>query len=262
MRWKPLVLVLSFALVPFLASADYLEVRRGAAIYKEPSRRSAEVTRIELKDRDGPYLVRLLQDSKVNGYYKIRLPGKPAEGWIYKTFVRRYSGQHPRYQTYKRSLYEHWIDEDGDCRDTRAEVLIRDDDDGIVEFKTGDNCVVMRGTWTDPYTGETIHDVKQVDVDHVVPLKNAHESGAWTWSAERRRQYANYLGYPMHLLAVKASENRGKGSKGPDQYLPPLKSFHCEYARIWVRIKQDWELEMSEPEGEAVEKVLAACPDR
>ena len=104
MKWRPLVLVLSFILVPFLASADYLEVRKDATVYKEPNRKSQEVARLELKDRDAPYLVRLLQDDKLNGYYKIRVPGKSAEGWVYKTLVRRYNGQHPKYQPYKRSL--------------------------------------------------------------------------------------------------------------------------------------------------------------
>lgn len=258
-RW-PLLLAFALIWLPLSAWADSLEVRRTANVYREPSRFSERVSRIEVTDREGPSVVRLLQAEKVNGYYKIRVPGTGAEGWIYKSFVRRFQGPHPAYQPYKRSLYVHWIDADGDCQDTRAEVLIRDDDDGQVEFRGAGECVVARGTWVDPYTGQTFQDAKKLDVDHVVPLKNAHESGAWAWSRERRREYANHLRDPAHLLAVSASENRKKGAKGPDEYLPPNAAFHCDYIRIWIRIKETWELEMTEAESEAVQHVRASCP--
>lgn len=260
LAWTGLFLVIYLLCSPHLVSADYLEVRRNANVYKEPNRRSEQLTRLEVTDRQGPLLVPLLQDSKVNGYYQIRVPGRTDKGWIYKTLVRRYSGQHPAYRPYKRSLYRHWIDEDGDCQNTRAEVLIRDDDDGVVGFKPPDQCLVTTGIWLDPYTGETFTNAKHLDVDHVVPLKNAHESGAWAWSPQRRHAFANYLKDERHLLAVKASENRKKGAKGPDQYLPPLQSYHCEYVKVWLNIKQEWELEISEDEGEAIQKELSTCP--
>ena len=61
-------------------------------------------------------------------------------------------------------------------------------------------------------------------------------------------------------MAVKASENRKKGARGPDGYMPPLESYRCEYVQLWVKIKEDWELEMTEAEGEAVQEVLDECP--
>lgn len=259
MRVKWVLITICLAFIPHVSAADYLEVRRNANVYKEPDRKSEIITLIELSEHNSPYMVRLLEDTKVNGYYKIHVPGKSVEGWVYKTLVRRYRGQHPKYQLYKRTLYVHWIDEDHDCQNTRAEALIRDDDDHVVEFKTEKECLVTHGTWLDPYTGKTFHNARKVDVDHVVPLKNAHESGGWAWSKERRRKYANYLLYNKHLLAVSATENRRKGAKGPDQYLPPLESYHCEYVKIWIRIKKDWELEMSESEEETIESVLANC---
>jgi len=96
----------------------------------------------------------------------------------------------------------------------------------------------------------------------MVPLKNAHESGAWAWTKERRRQYANYLAFEKHLIAVSASENRRKGEKGPDRYMPPHKTFHCEYIWAWAKVKEDWQLEMTEAEGRKVQETLDACPDR
>ena len=261
MRWKGFVFTLCLSLIPVFASADYLEVRRSAWVYEEPSRHSEKLHHIVLDAANRPYLLRLAQDTRENGYYKVRLRGQTQTGWIYKSLVRRYTGpsDHPRYVSYKRSLYRHWIDADGDCQKTRAEVLIRDDDDHVVEFKTNKRCRVIGGTWRDPYTGKIFHHWKKVDVDHVVPLKNAHDSGGWAWSKERRKKYANYLEDENHLLTVSASENRKKGAKGPDQYMPPNQPYHCEYIRVWVKIKQDWELEMTEAEGETVQNILDQC---
>ena len=164
------------------------------------------------------------------------------------------------YVSYDRSLYRHWIDADKDCQNTRAEVLIRDDDDHAVRFETTKRCRVVAGTWHDPYTGRTFYDASRVQIDHVVPLKNAHLSGAWTWDRAKRKEYANYMGYRSHLLAVSASENRKKGAKGPDQYLPPNVAFHCEYVRSWLEIKKRWGLGIPGAELKAIKKVLKACP--
>ena len=99
-----------------------------------------------------------------------------------------------------------------------------------------------------------------MDIDHVVPLKNAHQSGAWTWGRAKRKEYANYLGYRNHLLAVSARENRKKGAKGPDQYLPPNRAFRYEYVRSWLEIKKRWKLGIPRPELKAIKKVLKSCP--
>ncbi len=258
---KTRIYVLTFAWLlafPLAGSAvDYLEVRHKAAVYKESSKKSERLVTVDPTERT-PYLLRLVTDKPVNGYYQVRLAGNSENGWIYKTYVRRYSGQHPAYVAYKRTFYRHWIDEDGDCQDTRQEVLIRDAS-STVAFQDKERCKVATGSWPDPYTGKTFRNPKDLDVDHVVPLKNAHESGAWAWSAERKRQYANYLVYEKHLLAVSASENRKKGDKGPDRYMPPNTAYHCEYVKVWIKIKRDWELEMTEPEGKAVQKVLDTC---
>lgn len=257
-RVRFVVFVCVVALTPCLL-ADLLEVRRDADVYREPDRNSIRVTRISLTGREGPYTLPLVDEVKANGYYRVRLPGEPIEGWIYKTFVRRYRQHHPDYKEYNRKLYQHWTDEDKDCQDTRQEVLIRDAKKGSLEFKDDKECDVKSGTWIDPYTGRTVTDPKELDVDHLVPLKNAHESGAWAWTAQRRREYANYLGNQGHLLAAGASENRKKGDKGPDRYLPPQASYQCEYVHTWVKVKSDWELSMTDEEAGTVRKLLEKC---
>src|SRR3712207_8648084 len=62
----------------------------------------------------------------------------------------------------------------------------RDLDD--VELKPGTNdCVVLRGTLDDPYTGRTIEFVRGektsglVEIDHVVALADAWQKGAQSW---------------------------------------------------------------------------------
>ena len=170
------------------------------------------------------------------------------------------SSSHATYVLYDRSLYRHWIDVDRDCQNTRAEVLSRDDDDHAVRFETTKRCRVVAGTWHDPYTGRTFYDASRVQIDHVVPLKNAHLSGAWTWDRASRKKYANYLGYRNHLLAVSGKENSRKGARGPDLYLPPNVAFHCEYVRAWVEIKKRWKLGIPKAELRAIKTVLGSCP--
>jgi hypothetical protein len=258
MAEEGLLIILALILLPIAVLAAQLEVRRPANIYSEPNKNSEILTRLDKGDRDGPLLIKLLDEEKTNGYYRIQIPGKSKKGWIYKTYVRRYDRPHPEYRPYSRSLYRHWIDEDGDCQDTRVEVLVRDAIGRLV-FADEKDCKVKGGKWKDPYTAQTVTDPKKLDVDHMVPLKNAHESGAWAWSAKRKQEYANYMEFNRHLLAVSLSENRKKGDKGPDKYLPPIKTYRCTYAQDWAKIKEEWELEMTEDEGMAVSKILEEC---
>ncbi|MBF0279725.1 MAG: HNH endonuclease [SAR324 cluster bacterium] len=156
---------------------------------------------------------------------------------------------------YDRGLYKHWIDADGDCQNTRHEVLI-EESQVDVEFKTDEQCIVSAGRWLDPYTGEIFTDPQELDVDHVVPLREAHISGAYLWDSKKKERYANDLDDAGHLVAVSLSANRSKGAKDPADWLPPYTSFHEEYARVWIRIKQRWELTFDDAEIAALEKIL------
>ncbi len=168
-----------------------------------------------------------------------------------------------QYIPYERSLYKHWIDDDGDCQDTRQEVLVRDHlRFGTKNLELNDKgCRVLSGSWYDPYAGQIVSSPKELDVDHVVPLKHAHQMGAWAWQTATRTMYANYMGDRSHLLAVSASENRKKGARGPDEYMPPNEAFHCEYVHIWLKIKKRWKLGIADKEMKAINKVLEKCDD-
>ena len=159
---------------------------------------------------------------------------------------------------YDRSDWRHWIDEDGDCQDARQEVLI---EESLVEvtFETDRQCRVEAGRWYGAFTGVYVEDPGDLDIDHMVPLKNAHLSGAWAWNPAMKEEYANYLGEENHLIAVTASANRSKGAKGPEEWGPPEQSYWCDYATDWAEIKEWWELTMTKVESEIVMNMLGTC---
>ena len=160
--------------------------------------------------------------------------------------------------TYDRDDWRHWTDEDRDCQNTRHEVLIQESR-AEVKYKDERECQVLIGEWYGAFTGTTVTEAADLDVDHLVPLKNAHQSGGWNWTAERKEEYANSLAEPVHLIAVTSSANRSKGAKGPDQWRPPDESYWCEYAVAWITVKQNWELNATQPEAEALEEMLGTC---
>lgn len=160
---------------------------------------------------------------------------------------------------YNRKDWKHWIDADRDCQNTRAEVLIAETA-APVSFTQDKDCTVAAGKWPDPFTGETFTTARQLDVDHLVPLANAHRSGGWQWDAARKRDFANSLDYANHLIAVAASANRSKGARGPEEWRPPNAAYHCQYARDWIAVKAEWDLTATAAEWAALEEMLAECP--
>jgi hypothetical protein len=129
----------------------------------------------------------------------------------------------------REELFGGWQRKDGNCRNTRAIVLQTES----VEPVSG-GCSIEEGKWFDPYTGDTIVHPRDLDIDHIVPLKEAWRSGAWRWSKEERVAYAND---PEVLLAVGKHANRSKGDKDPGEWMPPRESYQREYARLWATIK-------------------------
>ncbi len=156
---------------------------------------------------------------------------------------------------YDRSAqYGGWIDENGDCISTRHEVLAQES--LVPPTMSPDGCKVVAGLWYGLYTARTFTDPRDLDIDHLVPLKEAHQSGAWAWSRERRRAFANDLLNPGHLIAVEASANRRKGAKDLAEWLPPNERFHCAYVQAWVAVKRAWGLSMDQAEVTVLGRVL------
>ena len=141
-----------------------------------------------------------------------------------------------RLPDYDRDNWKHWTDVDGDCQNARNEVLVAESR-AAVSYRTDRKCKVATGEWLAPYSNIVVTDPGKLDVDHMVPLGNAHDSGAWQWSAEQRERYANYLEDSQHLIAVTASANRSKGTRGPEEWKPEDRICWCQYATDWITTK-------------------------
>ena len=184
-------------------------------------------------------------------------PTSTAEGVTLTIIVAPTSPDRPDYD---RGDWRHWIDADRDCQDARQEVLIAESLSGVA-YEAGDRCRVESGDWFGVYTGESFSDPGDLDVDHMVPLANAHRSGGWAWAKERKADYANDLSYANHLIAVQASANRQKGSKGPEEWRPSRREYWCQYATDWATIKQNWGLTATQPEADALRDMLETCDE-
>lgn len=143
---------------------------------------------------------------------------------------------------YNREDWGNWIDEDKDGLNTRDEVLA---EESLIKPVISNNKVIY-GKWFDKYTGKYFTNPRDLDIDHLVPLKNAHISGASNWSKRKKNRYYNYLKYDNHLIAVSKSANRNKSDKSPVEWLPPNEEYQCEYVREWYKIKSDWGLTVEE----------------
>ncbi len=116
---------------------------------------------------------------------------------------------------YKRELFPLWIDADHDGCNTREEVLIAESRSRAQVDPYG--CKVVAGDWYSLYDGLTFTDPAELDIDHMVPLAEAWDSGASSWDTARRQAYANDLDHPQALRAVSAAANRSKGDLDPGQ---------------------------------------------
>lgn len=126
-------------------------------------------------------------------------------------------------------------------------------------YQDAQQCRVASGEWVGLFTGQTSTDPGDLDIDHIVPLKNAHDSGAWAWTESRKREYYNDLSNPEHLIAVSASANRSKGARGPENWKPPDMTYWCQYATDWIGVKNRWELTETEAEAKALGEMLDTC---
>ena len=162
--------------------------------------------------------------------------------------------QNERGGGYVRALFEHWRDIDGDGCDAREQVLKRDS----VTLPQVDpySCKVIAGDWVSPYDGARWSDPTDIDIDHVVALKEAWDSGAWAWSSATKKAYANDTSDKRTLLAVTDNVNQRKSDKDPSNWTPPLKSYLCTYLGNWISVKARWGLSMDKSEWGRIKNLL------
>lgn len=156
---------------------------------------------------------------------------------------------------------------------TRDTILARD----LKGAVKNPRCQVTSGTLADPYTGRTIqfrrgrNTSSAVQIDHVVALLDAWESGARDWDQAKRVQYANS---PDVLLASDGPANMAKGSGldvngtslyrsqhsgAPDIWMPDNKAYRCDYMAKRATIKSKWGLTMTPREKQQTVSVLSQC---
>lgn len=155
---------------------------------------------------------------------------------------------------YQREKFTHWIDADEDGCSTRDEVL-------LAETKgpptVSDSCTVEEGRWFSYYDRETWTDPADVDIDHLVPLAEAWDSGARRWRPKVRTRFANDLSDRRSLVAVTDNVNQSKGDRDPAEWIPD--HGRCRYVREWVAVKHRWRLRVDRAEKRAVRDLADGC---
>src|SRR3954451_10192538 len=156
-----------------------------------------------------------------------------------------------------------WADTDHNGCDTRNDILARDLNGETFKPATR-NCVVLTGTLADPYSGRTIAFTRgattseAVQIDHVVALSDAWQTGAQGWNVAKRTAFAND---GLNLLAVDGPLNEAKGDGDAATWLPPNKSYRCDYVARQVAVKVSYGLWMTQAEKNAIATILSTCPD-
>lgn len=155
---------------------------------------------------------------------------------------------------YSRDLFPHWVDADGDGCSTRNEVLIAEADDPV---SVGAGCSLSGGRWFSYYDRLSWTSTSDVDIDHMVPLAEAWDSGARTWTTATRQAYANDLGDSRSLVGVTDDVNQAKGDQDPATWLPQYD--RCRYLREFVAVKLRWRLSVDAAEKQAMSSLASSC---
>ncbi|MFJ3787024.1 HNH endonuclease family protein [Streptomyces sp. NPDC090093] len=159
---------------------------------------------------------------------------------------------------YTRDSFKHWNTglDAGDGCNTRNEVLLAE---AVQEPAVAAGCKLTGGKWISYYDGVEVVEAGKLDIDHMVPLAEAWDSGASTWTSVRREAYANDQGAAASLVAVTARTNRSKADQDPATWMPPLPDAHCRYIGEWTATKLRWGLAVDPAESEALKVYAEAC---
>lgn len=156
---------------------------------------------------------------------------------------------------YVRSKFKHWVGAGNGC-DVRKAVIISE---ALKKPAVDKACKITGGEWYSPYDNVKVIEASKLDVDHMVPLAEAWDSGASAWDALKREKYANDQTDPIHLIAVTAASNRSKSDQDPAEWLPTNKDYLCTYVTNWIAIKVRWNLNIDQKEKDVLTKTLKSC---
>jgi len=163
-----------------------------------------------------------------------------------------------------------WADLDGDCQNTRTEVLLALGLDVKLDEK---GCTVVGGSWRDAFTGEPLQDPEKVAIVRIVPLTAAHNSGAWAWNPARKLAFANSFEratamsmrprapLTSNLVTVSRATEKEKGDNSIINWVPHDKpGITCTYTENWTIVKAKWGLSTSKAERDKISQILSVCP--
>jgi hypothetical protein len=160
---------------------------------------------------------------------------------------------------FKRTHFGDGWDTQAGC-DTRNFILRRDLTDIHMDEE---GCKIISGQLNDPYTGKIVQFTRgvgtsdDVQIDHVVALSNAWQTGAQALTYEQRVLFAND---PLELLAVDGLTNQQKSDGDAASWLPPNKAYRCQYVARQIAVKAKYQLWVTEAEKGAMMQVLSTCP--
>ncbi|MBO4205993.1 HNH endonuclease family protein [Micromonospora echinofusca] len=155
---------------------------------------------------------------------------------------------------YSRDLFPHWIDADGDGCNTRYEVLIAE---AVTRPSVGSGCYLTGGRWYSYYDAAYWTNPSDLDIDHMVALAEAWDSGARNWTTSRRQSFANDLGDVRSLVAVTDNVNQAKGDQDPSTWMPTYE--RCRYVAEWAAVKTRWRLTVDSAEKSALTSYANSC---
>ena len=168
-------------------------------------------------------------------------------------------GRAPKTGYSREQFYDGWPSIDG-CS-LRQRIIRREFGDSAVIL---DGCNVVSGEYDEPYTGEHLKFTAReeisdgVQIDHVVALSDAWQKGAQNISSDKRYELATDA---LNLLAVDAATNKKKSDGDAATWLPPNKKFRCQYVARQVSVKYKYGLWVTEAERDAIQRILANCPE-
>lgn len=169
-------------------------------------------------------------------------------------------GRAPKTGYDRDGLFGTWADPDRNGCDTRNDVLARDLTNEVVD---SDGCKVLSGKLIDPYSGLAISFVQGrgtsqlVPIDHVVAVSDAWQKGAFKWDATKR---VNFYNDPLNLQATQMKLNSQKGDGDAATWLPPLKSYRCNYVARQIAVKAKYSIWVTPAEKAAMKSILSKCP--
>lgn len=147
-------------------------------------------------------------------------------------------------------------DFDGDCQNTRNEILVLTSL-AEVRYTNPRNCEVRTGQWLDYLTGKTFTVAAQMELGHIIPPLYAHNQGGDAWPPQKKLAFAND---PLNLVMTERGEQRRRRDRGPSRYLP-TEEYQCDYVRQWEAIAEKYDLRIDNRDRGQIRRVLEGCTD-